>query len=62
MAIFLYIVYVAITHFVDLQKVDYSMIFIPSLLLIVNIGIGVLLMRGDSKENLTITSALSMNY
>jgi cobalt-zinc-cadmium efflux system protein len=54
----LYIFYEAITRFVEPQKVDSSMIFIATLGLIVNIGVALLLMKGDSKDNLNIRSAL----
>ncbi|WP_042145126.1 cation diffusion facilitator family transporter [Paucisalibacillus sp. EB02] len=54
----LYIFYEAITRFVEPQKVDSSMIFIATLGLFVNIGVAFLLMKGDSKDNLNIRSAL----
>src|SRR5690606_702233 len=54
----LYIFYEAITRFVEPQMVDSSMIFIAILGLLVNIGVALLLMKGDSKDNLNIRSAL----
>ncbi|MEN2766608.1 cation diffusion facilitator family transporter [Ornithinibacillus xuwenensis] len=54
----LYIFYEAITRFVEPEEVSANMIIIASLGLLVNIGVAFLLMRGDSKDNLNIRSAL----
>ncbi|MFS0672280.1 cation diffusion facilitator family transporter [Ornithinibacillus sp. 179-J 7C1 HS] len=54
----IYIFYEAITRFVEPEQVDSRMIFIAVLGLLVNVGVAILLIKGGSKENLNIKSAL----
>ncbi|WP_163970812.1 cation diffusion facilitator family transporter [Oceanobacillus halotolerans] len=54
----LFIFYEAFHRFVDPPNVSASMMIIAFIGLLINIGVAFLLMRGDSKENLNIKSAL----
>lgn len=54
----LYILYEAITRFVEPQEVSANMLYIALLGLIINLIVAFFLLKGDSKENLNIRSAL----